>query len=476
MKLGIRACVTLLVVAISVSFVQAQPRLEWLQTYGDTSDRYYTLTLAEADEGGYYLGGFLGVLGEWHTLMKTDAEGRIEWESEVETERPKLAESVLALPGNQVVASGTIASEGGYWVTSYDENGRILWSHIGQHSGNRGNLLKTSEGDILSVSDFWPENYPDSSKVRLTWFSREGERLRVRDFDCQEFRYPTLLFETENGFEMVGYSSNHNGFATILRVSDEGDSLDLIQLETTVSFYLDKLVRLPDGTYVLPREIYNPDIHQSIAMLTYFGNDGDSITSRSYRMSDRDGVDCYLACAMPELDGSLTLCGSSSIRNEDQTSFLMRVDTVGDSIWTIRFDTADLPQVHGSIPTLDGGYVLAGSYWEDGPTWLLKTTNDTLSARLVFPLSPSSLILHPCFPNPFNSSTTITYDIARPGFVRLGVYDVVGRLVGTVKEGYATPGMNTANWNAEGIGSGTYIFQISTSTGEQFQQRVNYIK
>lgn len=73
---------------------------------------------------------------------------------------------------------------------------------------------------------------------------------------------------------------------------------------------------------------------------------------------------------------------------------------------------------------------------------------------------PSSLILHPCFPNPFNSSTTITYDVAHPGFVRLGVYDALGRLVGTVKEGYAAQGSYQAVWNGEGVPSGNYMLRL----------------
>jgi len=44
--------------------------------------------------------------------------------------------------------------------------------------------------------------------------------------------------------------------------------------------------------------------------------------------------------------------------------------------------------------------------------------------------------------------------------VRLGVYDAGGRLVGTVKEGYAGAGRYSAAWNGGGVGSGTYFLNL----------------
>ena len=47
-------------------------------------------------------------------------------------------------------------------------------------------------------------------------------------------------------------------------------------------------------------------------------------------------------------------------------------------------------------------------------------------------LPPTGFVLHPCYPNPFNPSTTIRYDLPASAKVGLVVYDVAGRLVRTL--------------------------------------------
>ena len=56
--------------------------------------------------------------------------------------------------------------------------------------------------------------------------------------------------------------------------------------------------------------------------------------------------------------------------------------------------------------------------------------------------------LHPCYPNPFNPSTTISYDLQTPTTVNLTIYDLAGKLVRTLVAAEATePGRYTVVWN-----------------------------
>ena len=49
---------------------------------------------------------------------------------------------------------------------------------------------------------------------------------------------------------------------------------------------------------------------------------------------------------------------------------------------------------------------------------------------------PSRTVLIGAFPNPFNASTTLVFETAAPGQVRLNIYDVAGRLVLTMVDEY----------------------------------------
>jgi len=64
------------------------------------------------------------------------------------------------------------------------------------------------------------------------------------------------------------------------------------------------------------------------------------------------------------------------------------------------------------------------------------------------------------YPNPFNPSTVINYWLKTAEFVTLKVYDVLGREVATLVNGYQNPGTHNVNFNASTLSSGIYIYTI----------------
>jgi hypothetical protein len=75
---------------------------------------------------------------------------------------------------------------------------------------------------------------------------------------------------------------------------------------------------------------------------------------------------------------------------------------------------------------------------------------------------PSSLILS-CYPNPFNSSTTIRFNLPRPGLVHLEVYDPLGRRVRELIPGsWLSAGEHSLPFNRAGLSSGMYILMVGT--------------
>ncbi|MFH1853477.1 MAG: T9SS type A sorting domain-containing protein [Candidatus Neomarinimicrobiota bacterium] len=65
------------------------------------------------------------------------------------------------------------------------------------------------------------------------------------------------------------------------------------------------------------------------------------------------------------------------------------------------------------------------------------------------------------YPNPFNPTTTIHYQLAQPGRVMLQVFDLNGKLVATLEQGHRESGYHYAVWDAGNQGSGVYFYQIS---------------
>jgi chitinase len=79
------------------------------------------------------------------------------------------------------------------------------------------------------------------------------------------------------------------------------------------------------------------------------------------------------------------------------------------------------------------------------------------------------------FPNPFNPSTTINYQLPMNGHVILKVYDILGREVATlVNEAEKMGGYNVV-FNASGLTSGIYFYVLSVN-GYLFSKSMLYLK
>ncbi|MFH1861514.1 MAG: M6 family metalloprotease domain-containing protein [bacterium] len=73
---------------------------------------------------------------------------------------------------------------------------------------------------------------------------------------------------------------------------------------------------------------------------------------------------------------------------------------------------------------------------------------------------PQNLALLPCYPNPFNPSTTISFTLPMAQQVSLTVYDSQGRQVAVLMNGWRSAGMHTAVFDASHLASGVYVYRL----------------
>ena len=80
---------------------------------------------------------------------------------------------------------------------------------------------------------------------------------------------------------------------------------------------------------------------------------------------------------------------------------------------------------------------------------------------------PASSQLGQSYPNPFNASTTIQYQLAQTGTVRLEVYHVMGQKVRTLVHQVQAQGAYQITWHGEDeqdrhVSSGSYFIRLQT--------------
>jgi len=76
---------------------------------------------------------------------------------------------------------------------------------------------------------------------------------------------------------------------------------------------------------------------------------------------------------------------------------------------------------------------------------------------------PQGALLHQNYPNPFNPGTTITFDLAESGPVRITIYDITGRLIKELQNGVFPAGEHALRWDASGISSGIYLVRLDAA-------------
>ena len=68
------------------------------------------------------------------------------------------------------------------------------------------------------------------------------------------------------------------------------------------------------------------------------------------------------------------------------------------------------------------------------------------------------------FPNPFNPATTISYQIAKTGFVTLKVFNVLGREVAALVNEFQNVGSYNVKFDGKNLNSGIYFYQLNTGS------------
>jgi hypothetical protein len=104
---------------------------------------------------------------------------------------------------------------------------------------------------------------------------------------------------------------------------------------------------------------------------------------------------------------------------------------------------------------------------------LLVSVNNTAS------IIPEVYQLHDNYPNPFNPSTTIQYDLPKQSIVTLKVYSLLGQEIATLVNDNLSAGYHQVVWagqnkNGKQVSSGFYIVRMfakeSTNSGETYTQ------
>jgi Secretion system C-terminal sorting domain len=136
---------------------------------------------------------------------------------------------------------------------------------------------------------------------------------------------------------------------------------------------------------------------------------------------------------------------------------------------TIKALTASAEQTATFVFTIDKsapvgkGQTLTFSITANSQTW---TKNIAIKVAV-----PQTYTLFQNYPNPYNPSTVISYQLSAKNSVNLKIYDVIGREVANLVNEQQEPGYYQKTFDASRYASGMYIYRL-VATDEQNKQHM----
>ena len=130
----------------------------------------------------------------------------------------------------------------------------------------------------------------------------------------------------------------------------------------------------------------------------------------------------------------------------------------------------DLPMVAG-LENVENFYIYVESVMTS------MTDDETVSISHDEGVLPKQYALYPAYPNPFNPTTTLRYELPEDAMVNITIYDMMGRVVKTLVNSKQAAGYKSINWSAtsdrnESVSAGLYLYTIEAGAFRQTRKMV----
>ncbi len=397
-----------------------------------------------------------------------------------------------------------------------DANGDTVWTRVYRDlvGFNFTHGLKSGSQEFVLTGSY-------SGNVVLFKINTEGDSLFLKQYG--RGRGQNICLTADDGFAIVGETSNFGTNTLIVRTNSSGDTLWTRIIDINPYPYPEwgnDIKQTHDGGFIALSELRRREslFTQDIVLIRLDAN-GDTLWTRVYTSN----VEEHGYSVAETSDGGFIVVGSH--RDEDQNILAFRTDSQGnivrtqimdfdsslealfylkpsplggwiaggyvdllrppwfyagmlirftdnlDTVWT-RFysDIEEYSFSHFDF-TADGGLILTGSYeqWHGCLPLLVRTEPDQVSTNPTGLIGiPDYFQLHN-YPNPFNAATTLSFSLSHTSPVSLTIFNLLGQAVYRAELGMLNAGLHRQVFDASELPSGVYLARVQA--GEQSQMR-----
>jgi hypothetical protein len=472
MEIGKYRASTILFIAL-FRILHAQPDLLWSQTFGGSGNESGKSVL-QASDGGYVALGRTASFGAGSGdvfLVKTDHNGNEEWrrifgagyDNDSYLICPT-ADSGYVLICRQDLSSSLSTRD--YWLIKTDAAGNEQWSKTyggsdfdeafsGQQTMDGGYIifgLTTSFG--VSNASLLVKTDPDGNMEWNQIYGGNGDGA----FSIQQTK--------DGGYIFTGYTTSSDDQGDVWLVKTRSDGVE----EWSRTFGGNSLesavfVRQTyDGGYVMAGRTRSFGAGGSDIWLVKADSAGAQEWTQTYGGSGYDTGKSVQQTA----DSGYIIVGTTASFGGGREIWLIKTDANGNQEWNRIFGGNENEEGNSVQQAADSGYILLGSTESFGAgqsdMWLIRLAawDEQQTGIAAGQEGSFQFALNQNYPNPFNPVSTIQYDLPKSSEVSLVVYDILGREVAGLLNGYVEAGHHQIQWDGREFPSGIYIARLMT--------------
>jgi hypothetical protein len=415
----------------------------WTHTYGRRYDDYGR-SVQQTSDGGYIIAGYTESFGAGATdvyLLKTDSSGDTLWTRTYGGDQRDYGWEVVVTPdGGFAVAAHTASFGAGrddVYLVKTDASGDSLWTRTygGSLLDHGFSLQHTSDGGYV-VAGYTNSFGAGGYDLYVVKTDANGDILWTRTYGGSGYDYARSVRQTtDGGYIVAGYTESFGagGYDVYLvKLAGEGPEPD-VSIEIVPD---DPPVTVPRGGS--------------------FGFTG-RVTNNT---EDPQTTDVWIMAAGPSerVHGpfkefeNIPLAPSQSrtrhlnqiVPNGAPLGFYSYIAYCGDYPSMITDSSYFRIEVVRAEGSGGSGWVLTGSFLE----------GDLADIPFDFALLSN-------YPNPFNASTLISYELPADTHVKLEVYNISGQKVATLVDSKQYSGYRSVVWDASEVSSGLYFYKLT---------------
>lgn len=349
------------------------PELEWQAAYGG-SDGELCLGGCQAEDGGYVAVGFTESFSsdfQSMYLVKTDAMGDTLWTRVIRDIRGSRACSVQGTEDGGFIVAGRCVnnSDSGYLqndilMMKFDGAGNLTWTRnygsIDQDEGASSIELTFDGGYICVGSRSYRNSY--RKDIYLVRTDSSDDTLWTRTFGTENSDHGKSIQQTSDGGFIITGSTNSidsNRSDLLLMKIDSNGSITWTRNYGGNSYESGQCVQQTmDGGYIVAGTTGSFGAGMSDVFVVRTSFNGDTLWTRVFGGIDDDWGNAILETSFGNF---LVASTSQSFGPGNASIYLIRINDLGDTLWTTTLGGSGQDWCSDICQTRDGGFLLVGN-------------------------------------------------------------------------------------------------------------------